>query len=116
MNAGPAESDERRRSIDDASAPLYSVGQVADFLDVQPAFLRRLDAEAVVSPARSAGNQRRYSRHQITAIQRVVLLVAEGLTLAGVRRLLELEQEIRRLQTELDSARAAGRDKPDLHR
>ena len=51
--------------IDDEHAPIYSVGQVAGMLGVQPAFVRRLDTEAVVQPARSDGGQRRYSRAEI---------------------------------------------------
>ena len=39
--------------FDDAQAPLYSVGQVAEMLGVQAAYLRRLDLEEVVQPARS---------------------------------------------------------------
>ena len=52
-------------AFDDEHAPLYTVGQVAEMLDVQPAFLRRLDVEEVVQPARSDGGQRRYSRAEI---------------------------------------------------
>jgi MerR family transcriptional regulator, heat shock protein HspR len=40
--------------LDDGHAARYTVGQVAGMLDVQPAFLRRLDVERVVQPARSA--------------------------------------------------------------
>jgi MerR family transcriptional regulator/heat shock protein HspR len=40
-------------------------------LAVQPAFLRRLDAEAVVQPSRSDGGQRRYSQVEIARVQRV---------------------------------------------
>ena len=74
-------------------------------LDVQAAFLRRLDAEEVVQPARSAGGQRRYSRTEINAVQKVTDLIAEGLTIAGVRRVLELEHEVARLTGELAKRR-----------
>jgi len=93
-----------RLPIDDDSAPLYTVGQVAAMLRVQQAFLRRLDEYEVVSPARSPGGQRRYSRVEITLVQQVVELVDEGLTLAAVRRLLELEERVARLQAERDQA------------
>lgn len=92
--------------IDDHHAALYTVGQVADMLGVQPAFLRRLDTEAVVQPARSAGGQRRYSRADIGQVQRVTTLTGEGLTLAGIRRLLELEAEVRMLRAELERERS----------
>ena len=95
-----------RLPIDDDSAPLYTVGQVAAMLRVQQAFLRRLDEYEVVTPARSPGGQRRYSRVEITLVQQVVELVDEGLTLAAVRRLLELEERVARLQAERDQALA----------
>jgi MerR family transcriptional regulator, heat shock protein HspR len=97
-----------RLPIDNVHAPLYTVGQVSEMLSVQPAFLRRLDSEAVVSPERSEGGQRRYSRSEIDRIQRVSELAGEGMTLAGIRRLLLLEAEVTRLQDEVARLRAAG--------
>ncbi len=92
--------------IDDHGAALYTVGQVAEMLGVQPAFLRRLDTEHVVQPARSPGGQRRYSRSEIGRIQRVGVLAEDGLTLAGIRMMLALEAEIASLREELDAERA----------
>lgn len=87
--------------IDDIHAPLYTVGQVSTMLDVQPAFLRRLDSEQLVCPGRSEGGQRRYSRVEIDTIQRVTELAGEGLTLAGIKRLLALEAEVADLKAEV---------------
>ncbi|MCU1379767.1 MAG: MerR family transcriptional regulator [Acidimicrobiales bacterium] len=87
--------------FDDEHAPLYTVGQVAGMLGVQPAFLRRLDAEAVVQPARSEGGQRRYSRSEIARVQQVSDMAGEGMTLAGIRRILLLEAEIADLRRQL---------------
>ncbi|MBW8825627.1 MAG: MerR family transcriptional regulator [Acidobacteria bacterium] len=87
--------------IDDEYAPLYTVGQVADMLGVQPAFLRRLDAEAVVQPSRSGGGQRRYSRSEIDLVQQVSAMAGEGMTLAGIRRILVLEAQVADLQRQL---------------
>jgi MerR family transcriptional regulator, heat shock protein HspR len=87
--------------IDDHAAAVYTVGQVADMLGVQQAYLRRLDTEGVVQPARSSGGQRRYSRNEIGQVQRVNTLVAEGLTLAGIRQLLVLEAEVADLRRQL---------------
>jgi DNA-binding transcriptional MerR regulator len=94
--------------IDDAHAPLYTVGQVADMLGVQPAFLRRLDAEQVVQPARSGGGQRRYTRAEIGRVQQVSALAADGMTLNGIRRILELEAEVADLKRELAAERSRG--------
>jgi DNA-binding transcriptional MerR regulator len=83
-----------RLLFDDEFAPLFTMGQVSGMLGVQPAFLRRLDSENVVQPARSDGGQRRYSRQEVRDVERIVTLTGEGLTLAGVRRILILEAEI----------------------
>ena len=95
-----------RLQLDDAAAPIFTVGQVAMFLDVQPAFLRRLDSENVVCPARSDGGQRRYSRDDMSRIQRTSELMQEGMTLVGILRIFELEATVRSLQAELDELRA----------
>jgi DNA-binding transcriptional MerR regulator len=92
--------------IDDPLAALYTVGQVADMLGVQAAFLRRLDTEELVQPARSEGGQRRYSRAEIGQVDRVAQLASEGLTLAGIKRLLALEAEVADLQRQLAAAKA----------
>jgi DNA-binding transcriptional MerR regulator len=95
-----------RLPIDDATAPIFTVGQVSLFLNVQPAFLRRLDAENVVRPARSDGGQRRYSRHDMTRVQRTAELMSEGMTLVGILRIFELEAQVRALESELEQLRA----------
>ncbi|WP_141578436.1 MerR family transcriptional regulator [Actinomadura sp. WMMA1423] len=88
--------------IDDEHAALFTVGQVAQMLDVQQAFLRRVDDQQVVSPQRSAGGQRRYSRHEIGRIQEVVSMMGEGMTLPAIRRIFELQHEVAELTRERD--------------
>ncbi len=90
--------------IDDHQAALYTVGQVAGMLGVQAAFLRRLDTEAVVQPARSDGGQRRYSRAEIDRVQKVWEMAGEGMSLAGIRRILVLEREVADLKQQLKQA------------
>lgn len=99
-----------RLPFDDEHAPLYSVGQVADMLHVEQAFLRRLDEHDVVRPARSSGGQRRYTRHEIGDLQNAIQLVDEGMTLAAVRRIFELQHQVRELQEELARERATRRE------
>ena len=91
--------------LDDISRPTFTVGQVADLLDVQQAFLRRIEQHELVAPARSDGRQRRYSRADIARVQEIVGLVDEGLTLAGVRRVLELQAEVDVLKREIAELR-----------
>ena len=98
--------------LDDHNRPTFTVGQVADLLDVQQAFLRRIEQHELVAPARSDGRQRRYSRADIDRVQEIVGLVDEGLTLAGVRRVLELQAEVDALKREItDLRRSAASDR-----
>ena len=92
--------------FEDEHAPLYTVGQVAEILGVQPAFVRRLDTESVVQPARSPGGQRRYSRDEIDRIDAVSAMAGEGMTLPGIKRILVLEAEVAALQTTILQLRA----------
>lgn len=92
--------------LDDANMPLFTVGQVAEMLEVQQAFLRRLDEFHVVRPSRSAGGQRRYTRNEIVIVRYVADLMDNGLTLAAVRRVLQLEAQVRDLEAERNALRA----------
>jgi MerR family transcriptional regulator/heat shock protein HspR len=90
---------------DDARLPFFTMGQVSAMLDVQQPFLRRLEEFELVEPERSGGNQRRYSRDDIDRVSEIVNLVDEGLTLAGVRRVLELQAEVDALKAEIKDLR-----------
>jgi MerR family transcriptional regulator/heat shock protein HspR len=92
--------------IDDENLPLFTVGQVSIMLEVQQAFLRRLDQKGVVSPSRSEGKQRRYTRREVTVVQYVVQLADQGVSLAGIRRILRLEAQVRELERECAILRA----------
>jgi|HubBroStandDraft_1064217.scaffolds.fasta_scaffold279397_2 MerR family transcriptional regulator/heat shock protein HspR len=87
--------------LDDENAPLYTVGQVAEMLAVKQAFLRRVDELQVVSPQRSAGGQRRYTRFEIRVIQQVVTMADEGITLQAIRRIISLEQQLADIASQL---------------
>ena len=80
--------------FDDENAPLFTVGQVAEMLSLKQAFLRRIDELQVVSPQRSSGRQRRYTRVEIRIIQQVATMADEGMTLTAIRRIIELEQQL----------------------
>ncbi len=91
--------------LDDEHAPLFTVGQVAGMLGLQPAFVRRLDSERVVQPARSDGGQRRYTRAEVGLVEQVSAMAGEGMTLAGIRRILVLEAQLAELRREVDRLR-----------
>jgi MerR family transcriptional regulator/heat shock protein HspR len=91
--------------VPEDAAPLFTVSQAAEMLGVRAAFLRRLDSEGVVSPARSDGGQRRYSRSEIDHVAALVGLMDEGMTLGGAQRIIELENEVAALRRQLAAAR-----------
>lgn len=95
-----------RTPFEDENLPVFTVGQVSAMLEVRQAFLRRLDQLGVVRPSRSDGRQRRYTRREITVIQYVCELADDGVTLAGIRRVLELEARVRALEAENAALRA----------
>ena len=88
--------------LDDEHTPFYTVGQVASMLAVQQALLRRIDDQQVVSPQRSSGGQRRYSRRDIVRVQQVVVMMGEGMTLPAIRRIIELERQLAEVTRERD--------------
>ena len=81
-------------AFDDENVPLFTVGQVAEMLSLKQAFLRRVDQLQVVSPQRSTGGQRRYTRIEIRIIQQVASMADEGMTMPAIRRIIELEQQL----------------------
>ena len=88
--------------LEDEHAPLFTVGQVADMLAVKQAFLRRVDELRVVSPQRSAGGQRRYTRYEIRVIQQVVSMADEGITMQAIRRIIDLEEQLAEVTRQRD--------------
>jgi DNA-binding transcriptional MerR regulator len=88
--------------FDDENTPLFTVGQVAEMLAIKQAFLRRVDDLRVVSPQRTPGGQRRYTRYEIRIIQQVVSMADEGITLQAIRRIIELEHQLATVTRERD--------------
>jgi MerR family transcriptional regulator, heat shock protein HspR len=84
----------RLDDLDDPDYPAYTTGRGAEVLGVQQSFLRSLDAVGAVSPARSAGGRRRYTRRQLAFAGRVRELFDEGCTLVAALRILALEDDL----------------------
>jgi MerR family transcriptional regulator/heat shock protein HspR len=92
--------------LDDEDYPAVTMGQAAQLLGVQPAFLRSLDAAGVITPRRSDGGHRRYSRRQLALAVRIRALFDDGLTLDAATRVVQLQDELARAQariTELET-------------
>jgi MerR family transcriptional regulator, heat shock protein HspR len=92
--------------FEDENIPLFTVGQVAEMLAVKQAFLRRIDELQVVSPQRSAGRQRRYTRVEIRVIQQVASMADEGMTMPAIRRIIELEGRLAEVAAQRDELAA----------
>ena len=92
--------------FEDENVPLFTVGQVAEMLAVKQAFLRRIDELQVVTPQRSAGRQRRYTRVEIRVIQQVASMADEGMTLPAIRRIIELETRLAEVAAQRDELAA----------
>lgn len=87
--------------------PLYMISVAAQLAGMHPQTLRIYERKRLIKPKRSAGNTRLYSDADIERLRLIQRLTQdEGVNLAGVVRILELEDRIARLQAELEAARA----------
>lgn len=79
---------------------VFAISVVAEMVDVQAQNLRVYERAGLVTPERTAGGTRRYSQADVDRLLRVRSLLDEGLNLAGVARVLALEDHLERLQDE----------------
>jgi MerR family transcriptional regulator/heat shock protein HspR len=84
---------------------VYVISVAAELAGVHPQTLRIYERKGLLAPARTQGGNRRYSDHDIERLRRISDLAAEGMNLAGIRRVMELEDEVDRLRREIDRAR-----------
>jgi DNA-binding transcriptional MerR regulator len=109
-----ADSDPNDK-FDDEEYPAYSMGSAARILGTTPGFLRSLD-EAKLTPQRSEGGHRRYSRYQLRIAARARELVDRGTALDAACRIIILEDQLTEAQAinaELQRSLDARRAPPD---
>ena len=83
--------------------PRYTISIAAEFVGMHPQTLRIYEAKGLVRPRRTPGNTRLYSEADLSRLRAIQQLTTElGLNLAGVERVLALEDEIGRLRARLD--------------
>ncbi|MEJ1154141.1 MULTISPECIES: heat shock protein transcriptional repressor HspR [Microbacterium] len=82
----------------DEDAPLLAIAVAADLAGMHPQTLRQYDRIGLVVPARTQGGSRRYSLRHVEQLREVARLSAEGLSLPGIARILDLEDEVRGLR------------------
>ena len=86
---------------------VYVISVAAELAGLHPQTLRIYERKGLVDPARTGGGSRRYSDEDIEQLRRIQELTNEGLNLAGVQKVLELEAEVAHLQDQLRRAREA---------
>ena len=86
---------------------VYVISVAAELAGVHARTLRIYERKGLVEPARTPGGSRRYSEIDIALLRRIQELTNEGLNLAGVKRVLDLEQRLIQLEVEMRELRAA---------
>ena len=89
---------------------VFVISVAAELAGVHPQTLRIYERKGLVDPGRTTGGSRRYSEVDIERVRRIQDLTTAGLNLEGVRRVIELEDEVRRLRAELDEVRREVRE------
>jgi MerR family transcriptional regulator, heat shock protein HspR len=97
--------------LDDPDYPAFSTGQAADLLGVQQAFLRSLDTAGLVSPRRSGGGHRRYSRRQLELATRIRDQLDQGHPLSAAAQIIGLQDDLAAANAEIDDLRDQLRDR-----
>ncbi|MBS3956033.1 MAG: helix-turn-helix transcriptional regulator [Clostridiales bacterium] len=102
----PKEDKVATRECGGSERPLYMISVAAELAGVHPQTLRIYERKRLVRPQRSAGNTRLYSEADIERLRVIQQLTqVEGINLAGVVRIIELERQVEAIRIELESAR-----------
>ncbi|MFD5935526.1 MerR family transcriptional regulator [Streptomyces sp. NPDC060333] len=103
-------ADDSFGRLDDDDYPAYTMGRAADMLGTTRGFLRAIGDARLITPLRSAGGHRRYTRRQLRLAARARELVDEGTPIEAACRIVILEdqlREARRLNTQQGPATVA---------
>ena len=96
-----------QRDTADPGRPRYMISVAAELVGMHPQTLRIYEQKGLVRPKRTAGNTRLYSDEDVARLQLIQRLTTEiGLNLAGVERVLHLEDELLRLRRRIDRMEA----------
>jgi MerR family transcriptional regulator/heat shock protein HspR len=96
----------RRERIEvsiDSDQGVFMISVAAELAHMHPQTLRIYEARGLIQPKRSPKNTRLYSQRDVERLRRIQQLTAEGLNLAGVEKVLALEQRLRELEGEADA-------------
>ena len=87
---------------DDRNRPVYMIGVAAQLAGMHPQTLRSYEQKGLVNPQRTSGNTRMYSQADIERLELITELTDEGINLAGVIRILDLQGRLDERDRELD--------------
>ena len=96
----------------DRGRALFPISVAAELTRLHPHTLRLYDQQGLLSPARSPGGARRYSPDDIDRLHQIMTLTTDGVNLAGVRRIPQLQEQARQLHAELEQLKTAPRGTP----
>jgi MerR family transcriptional regulator/heat shock protein HspR len=83
------------------NAPIFVISVAAELADMHPQTLRQYDRLGLVSPSRQRGRQRRYSQQDVNTLREVQRLSQEGVSLEGIKRILQLQNEVAALRAQV---------------
>ncbi|HVF52099.1 MAG TPA: helix-turn-helix transcriptional regulator [Actinomycetota bacterium] len=83
---------------------IFIISVAAELAGVHPQTLRVYERKGLLRPQRTSGNTRRYSQQDIDRLRRIQELTQEGINLAGVMRIMELERDVERMKARFDRA------------
>jgi len=86
---------------------VYVISVAAELAGMHPQTLRIYERKGLLEPARTKGGNRRYSEDDIERLRYIAELASGGMNLAGIRRVLQLENEVRALRAQLEELVAA---------
>ena len=81
----------------DPNAPIFAIAVASELANMHPQTLRQYDRLGLVSPKRTSGKSRRYSMRDVVQLREISRLGSEGVSLEGIRRILELENKVTEL-------------------
>lgn len=87
---------------------VYAISVAAEMVSMEVQNLRVYERRGLLTPDRTAGGSRLYSADDVERLERIRDLLADGLNLAGIARVLELEDEVVRLRARLARGAARG--------
>ncbi|MFI5799331.1 MerR family transcriptional regulator [Streptomyces sp. NPDC051677] len=104
----PSASTRPADNLDDDDYPAYTMGRAAAMLGTTPAFLRTLGEHRLITPLRSEGGHRRYSRYQLRIAARARELVDKGTPIEAACRIVILEDQLEEAQRINEQLRTRG--------